>query len=76
MIEEVKANITYHKSALEKVDIMLDEISSFGKDYHYENIVNEKEINIIRQHLQILNAELEIEFNKLIDNPEGYLEEF
>ena len=74
MIEEVKVNIAYHKSALEKVDIMLDEISSFGKDYNYENIVNEKEINIIRQHLQILNAELEIEFNKLIDNPEGYLE--
>ena len=74
MIDEVKANITYHKSALEKVDIMLDEISSFCKDYYYENIVNEKEINIIRQHLQILNAELEIEFNKLIDNPEGYLE--
>ena len=74
MIEEVKVNIAYHKSALEKVDIMLDEIRSFGKDYHYENIVNEKEINIIRQHLQILNAELEIEFNKLIDNPEGYLE--
>ena len=38
MIEEVKVNIAYHKSALEKVDIMLDEISSFGKDYHYENI--------------------------------------
>ena len=74
MIEEVKANITYHKSTLEKVDIMLNEISSFAKAYRYENIVNKKEINIIRQHLQILNAELEIEFNKLIDNPEGYLE--
>jgi len=74
MIDEVKANITYHKSALEKVDIMLDEISSFGKDYHYENVVNEKAINIIRQHLQILNAELTREFNKLVDNPEGYWE--
>ena len=74
MIEEVKENITYNKQGLERVDIILDEIVSFGKDYHYENIVNEKEINIIRQHLQILNAELEIEFNKLIDNPEGYLE--
>ena len=74
MIEEVKENITYNKQGLERVDIILDEIVSFGKDYHYENIVNEKAINIIRQHLQILNAELEIEFNKLIDNPEGYLE--
>ena len=74
MIEEVKENITYNKQGLERVDIIFDEIVSFGKDYHYENIVNEKAINIIRQHLQILNAELEIEFNKLIDNPEGYLE--
>ena len=74
MIEEVKVNINYNKHGLERVDIILDEIVSFGKDYHYENIVNEKAINIIRQHLQILNAELEIEFNKLIDNPEGYLE--
>ena len=74
MIEEVKENITYNKQGLERVDIILDEIVSFGKDYHYENIVNEIAINIIRQHLQILNAELEIEFNKLIDNPEGYLE--
>ena len=72
MIEEVKVNIAYHKSALEKVDIMLDEISSFGKDYHYENIVNEKAINIIRQHLQILNAELTREFDKLVLNPNEY----
>ncbi len=74
MIEEVKENITYNKQGLERVDIILDEIVSFGKDYHYENVVNEKAIDIIRQHLQILNAELEIEFNKLIDNPEGYWE--
>jgi len=72
MIDEVKENITYNKQGLERVDITLDEINSFAKAYGYENIVNEKEINIIRQHLQILNAELEIEFNKLIDNPEGY----
>ena len=74
MIEEVKENITYNKQGLKRVDIILDEIVSFGKDYHYENIVNEKAINIIRQHLQILNAELTREFDKLVDNPEGYWE--
>ncbi len=74
MIEEVKAEITYNKQGLDRVDIILDEIVSFGKDYHYENVVNEKAINIIRQHLQILNAELTREFNKLVDNPEGYWE--
>lgn len=74
MIDEVKANITYNKQGLDRVDIILDEIVSFGKDYHYENVVNEKAINIIRQHLQILNAELTREFNKLVDNPEGYWE--
>jgi|TARA_R100000479_G_C6281500_1_gene163120 hypothetical protein len=74
VIEEVKAEITYNKQGLDRVDIILDEIVSFGKDYHYENVVNEKAINIIRQHLQILNAELTREFNKLVDNPEGYWE--
>ena len=74
MIEEVKENITYNKQGLKRVDIILDEIVSFGKDYHYENIVNKKAINIIRQHLQILNAELTREFDKLVDNPEGYWE--
>tara|TARA_Y100000114_G_C11620204_1_gene259305 strand:- start:281 stop:517 length:237 start_codon:yes stop_codon:yes gene_type:complete len=72
MIEEVKENITYNKQGLERVNIILDEIVSFGKDYHYENIVNEKAINIIKQHLQILNAELTREFDKLVDNPKGY----
>jgi|TARA_B100000035_G_scaffold89552_1_gene75481 dihydropteroate synthase len=74
MIEEVKAEITYNKQGLDRVDIILDEIVGFGKDYHYENIVNKKAINIIRQHLQILNAELTREFDKLVDNPEGYWE--
>tara|TARA_B100001093_G_C26373638_1_gene819819 strand:+ start:42 stop:278 length:237 start_codon:yes stop_codon:yes gene_type:complete len=73
MIEEVKENITYNKQGLERVNIILDEIVSFGKDYHYENIVNERAINIIKQHLQILNAELTREFDKLVDNPKGYL---
>ncbi len=72
MIEEVKENITYHRQDLYQIKIMLDELIGFGKSYHYEDIVNKKAINIIKEHLQILNVELEREFDKLIDNPEGY----
>ena len=72
MIEEVKENITYHQQHLHQIKIMLDELISFGESYHYEDIVNKKAINIIKKHLQILNVELRREFDKLIDNPEGY----
>tara|TARA_R100000234_G_scaffold100596_1_gene69495 strand:+ start:251 stop:490 length:240 start_codon:yes stop_codon:yes gene_type:complete len=76
MIEEVKENITYHRQDLYQMKIMLDELIGFGESYHYEDIVNKKAINIIKEHLQILNVELEREFDKLIDNPEGYWERY
>ena len=76
MIEEVKENITYHRQDLYQMKIMLDELIGFGESYHYEDIVNKKAINIIKEHLQILNVELEREFDKLIDNPEGYRERY
>jgi hypothetical protein len=72
MIEEVKENITYCQQHLHKIEIMLDELIGFGESYHYEDIVNKKAINIIKEHLQILNVELRREFYKLVDNPEGY----
>jgi hypothetical protein len=74
-MEELKANIVYTKEGLNQVDIILDEVVSFGKNYGYENIVSEESLKIIKQHLQIVNAELTREFDKVVSNPETFYKE-